>query len=285
MAQAFEKITFVKHIVFGTASALLFSACMTSKREEELEQKISQLRIDMGYEMARIRETTLGSVRSSTEDVSRKAQGARTDVEDVRRQLLLTQGALDELQTKFSRFTSAAKTGSTTNDEVVIRISEIEYALDKLDRRMERIQAREELFASATNKTKLSAKLDTPEKLEKALSTAFSAKDYKKTQSMASQVLLVSSGPVLEELALRYRAEAHFANQEYSSAALDFSEFVDRFPRNSKYPRALLLAGDSYVYLRKFRLARSFYTECTRMAPEKEECKVSKDRLAKLPSE
>ncbi len=266
-------------IALGVISA---AGCMTSKRAEELDGKISQLRVDMGYEMAKVREAAMGSVRSSTEDVSRKTQGTKNEMEELRRQLALTQGALDELETKFSRYSSAIKNNSPSADDAAIRFSEIEYVLEKLERRMERFQLREE---NAGVPGKLPAKYDTAEKLEKALSQAFTQKDYKKVQTISSQVLSAHPSVALSELALRFRGEARFAAQDHAGSALDFSEFVDRFPRSSKYPRALLLAGDSYVYLRKFRVAKSFYTECSRVASEKEECKVSKERLAKLPAE
>jgi TolA-binding protein len=255
---------------------------MTSKREEELEQKISQLRIDMGYEISKVRESAMGSVRTSTEDVSRKAQDARTEIDDLRRQLALTQGALDELQTKFTRFASAGRGRSQGTDDSAIRFSEVEYAIDRLERRLERLQEKED---SSASKAKLDPKVASVEKLEKALSTAYQQKDYKKVQSVSSGVLAAKAHQSLLEVALRYRGEARFASQDYAGSASDFSEFVDKFSRSEKYPRALLLAGDSYVYLRKFRLAKSFYSECSRMAPEKEECKVSKERLAKLPAE
>ncbi len=256
--------------------------CMTSRRAEDLDQKISQLRIDMGYEISKVRESAIGTVRSSTEDVSRKTQDARTEVEDMRRQLALTQGALDELQAKFTRFATAGRGRNAGSDDSAIRFSEMEYSIDRLERRLDRLLEKED---ATTSRAKLDAKVGTPEKLEKALSTAYAQKDFKKVQSIASGVLAAKASPSLLEVALRYRGEARFAAQDHSGAASDFSEFVDRFPRSDRYPRALLLAGDSYVYLRKFRLAKSFYSECTRMASEKEECKVSRERLAKLPAE
>lgn len=262
--------------------AFLLPSCMTSKRAEELDQKITQLRIDMGYEVSKVREAALGSVKSTSEDVTRKAQGTKSDVEDVRRQLELTQGALDELQTKFSKYTMSGRTTSVGSDDVAIRISEIEFSLDRMERRLERLIIAPD---ASKPKGKLPPKLDTTEKAEKALFTAFSQKDIKKTLALSSQILDANPARGLYEVALRYRGEARFATQDYAGSASDFGEFVDKFPSNDKYARALLLAGDSFVYLRKFRLAKSFYTECTRMVPAKEECKVSKDRLAKLPAE
>jgi TolA-binding protein len=68
---------------------------------------------------------------------------------------------------------------------------------------------------------------------------------------MSSAILnaMEAKDPMIQ-IALEYRAESKFRLQDYKGAAIDFSNYIDFYPSAKKYPRALLLAGDSYVYLK-----------------------------------
>jgi hypothetical protein len=259
------------------------TACMSSAREENLRGEINKLRMDLHQELAKVQESTLGTVRSTTEDASRKVQGAHGEVEDLRRQLALTQGAVDELQTRFARVSDIATRSANTQD-VAIRLSEIEESLEKSQRRIE-LLLMQDIKRESGLKSKTSLKYKTADELEKAFVSLFASKEYKKTLVLANQVLAADVSPGFVELALRFRAEAAFAQQDYFDSAYDFGDFVERFPKSSKFPRALLLAGDSFVYLHKFKVAKSFYQECVRVASDREECRASRERLAKLPVE
>jgi hypothetical protein len=265
------------------STIFLNTACMSSAREEDLRGEINKLRMDLHQELAKVQESTLGTVRSTTEDVSRKAQGARGEVEDLRRQLALTQGAVDELQTRFARVSDIA-TRSTNTQDVAIRLSEIEESLERNQRRVE-LLLMQDIRRESGSKSKTPLKYKNADELEKAFVSFFAAKDYKKTLALANQVLVSEVPPSFVELALRFRAEAAFAQQDYFDSAYDFGDFVERFPKSARFPRALLLAGDSFVYLRKFKIAKSYYQECVRVASDREECKASRERLSKLPVE
>lgn len=271
---------------------VLLPSCVTSQRQEELEQKtnqrIAESQSKMSAEINALREelrkkdATLGSIRTSSEDANRRAQGARGDLEDLKRQLLMTQGSVDELQIKFSRFVDAASKSSATQD-VMVRIAEIEANQERLLR----VAFRNNLILREPqegSKPKAPPKYASSDEFDKSMSAAITQKDYKKVNSTTSLVIASSLGDNYQIAARRARGEASFLQQNYEQAAVALGEFIERAPqKHPRYCYMLLLAGDSWLYLRNNAVARTYYHECVRLAPDREECKAAKERLDRLP--
>ncbi|MEN9529099.1 MAG: hypothetical protein RI932_972 [Pseudomonadota bacterium] len=268
---------------------LLSTGCMTSKREEELRTQIKGFEVRM-VEMEKqiqLRDRTVDAVKNSSEESSRKYLTAKSDLDEVKRQLAMTQGAIDELRVKFSRVqdgsTSSGLNAKPLNDDTAAsRFSDIEDWQSKIEKRL----TKAELIAKASqeNPAKVKEKLTvkTPAELAKVLSGAYAQKDYAKVVKIASNVIGNSTSEPLKTLAMEFRAEAHFQLQNYDRAAIDLMEIIEKYPSFERKPRALLLAGDSCVYLKQLRAAKALYSECVRLFPDREECKASKERLARL---
>lgn len=257
------------------AGALLLSGCITSSREEALRKSID----DVESKVAVI-EDRMKSVGSKTA----VAETANAEVQELKRQLAMTQGAVDELRVKLSRINEV---GGDLPGESSDQESNGESRMDVLERRVERLELLSESSSKETKKASKTAdapkpKYKTVKELTKVLGGHFSKKEYDKVQSLSNDVLSANMGAAFEEVALLFKAEAEFARENYKDAADDFASFLDRFPKSDRRPRALLLAGDSFVYLKQLDKAKQYYRECTEKFPKKPECEASKERLARL---
>lgn len=269
----------------------VFSAtgCMTSKREEELREQIKsfEVRIVEMEKQIQLRDRTVDAVKDSSEESGRKYLTAKNDLDELKRQLAMTQGAIDELRVKFSRVqegtTSSGLNAKPLNDETSsTRLSELEDWQSKIEKRVTKAELTANVAMETSPKTKVTLTVKSPAELAKVLGGAYAQKDYPKVVKLASNVINNSNSEPLKTLALEFRAEAQFQLQNYERAAIDLIEIIEKYPNFERKPRALLLAGDSCVYLKQLRAAKALYTECVRLFPEREECKASKERLARL---
>jgi TolA-binding protein len=276
-------------IIATVSVGLLNTGCMTSKREEELRAQIKSFEVRM-VEMEKqiqLRDRTVDAVKNSSEESSRKYLTAKNDLDEVKRQLAMTQGSIDELRVKFSRVqdgsTSSGLNAKPLNDDSTAnRFSDIEDWQSKVEKRLTKAELIAKASQESGSKTKEKLTVKTPAELAKVLSNAYAQKDYAKVVKVASTVIGNSNSEPMKTLAMEFRAEAHFQLQNYDRAAIDLMEIIEKYPSFERKPRALLLAGDSCVYLKQLRAAKALYSECVRLFPDREECKASKERLARL---
>lgn len=269
---------------------LVTAGCMSSRREEELQRSLRSLEVKVGdvEKQLHMRDKNLDVVKNTTEDANRKVQSTKSDMDELRRQLSMTQGAIDELRVKMTRLqeSGASKNSASVNEEnVSASKAESDDALAQLERRLTRLELTMTPLVEQTSKDakpKVSVKYKSAAEVSKLLGGAYVGKDYKKVILLATQLLASSAPSDQQEVAIEYRAEAFFQMQNYDKAALDFTEFLQRFPKSERRPRALLLCGDSFVYLKQLRSAKSYYSECVKNFPDRDECKASKERLDKL---
>lgn len=280
-------------------AAASFTACMSSRREEELQGSIRTLETKLNEveKQLLMRDRNIDAVKTSSEDSNRKVLSTKTEMDDLRRQLSLTQGAIDELRVKMTRLqevagSSSSASGGGTNlpDEAAgAKVAELEDLTTRMERRLARLElsmgngpdARPKA-ADGKGKAGAASRFKSAVDLSRVLGAAYTQKDFKKVLATANEVMGSGAPDDQKEIALGFRAEAYFQMQNYEKSALDFAEFLDKYPRSDRRPRALLLAGDSFVYLKQMRAAKSYYSECVRQHPDRDECKASKERLEKL---
>lgn len=266
-------------------SCVLFVGCITTRKEEEMRASIQALERRMA-EMNSSLPKNLENVKNEAENAQKRMQANRSELDELRKEIALSQGAIDELRVKFSRVQESsaqlsdgtAPVGNTGNKGLEETVAELSSRVARAEMLLQNIKERSE--QKKDPKTK--AKYKNANELGKALAAAFVAKDYKKVVSIATPVIDANASKEQLELAYQFRGEAHFALQNYERAASDFTEFVDRFPKSDKKARALLMTGDSFVYLKQPYVAKGFYSECVKKYAEREECKASKERLARM---
>jgi len=284
-----KKNTLLLSLLALILACLSQPGCMTSKREEEINAQLKsmELRLIEMEKQVQMRDRTVDAVKNTSEESSRKVLTAKSELDEVRRQMAMTQGAVDELRVKMMRVQEGT-TGSglnakpLTDESAAMKISELEDWQNKVEKRLTKAEliAKDVRDGGGREKTKLSIK--NRDELAKLLSSAYGQKDYKQVVKLASNVIHNTNSEPMKALAMEFRAEAQFQLQNYNKAAIDLMEIIDKYPTFERKPRALLLAGDSCVYLKHFRAAKALYSECVRLFPDREECKASKERLSRL---
>lgn len=263
------------------------TGCITSAREESLRRSITQLegKVQTLEKALADRDEKIKTIGSKADYVENASSG----LEDLRRQLGLTQGAVDELRIKFSRLTEAgAIPGAAVGQETTLGESSLPpEGTQDLERRLAALELVIEQLGGA--KLKTASKTATPKyksarELTKTIGGQFAQKNYTKVNELSDAVLASDLDASYKEIAQLFKAEAAFASENYKGAALEFSNFLTRYPNSERRARALLLAGDSFVYLKQFDTAKSYYRECVQKFPGKQECKASKERLDRLGS-
>lgn len=259
------------------------TGCLSSSREEALRSSITSLESKVANleKQLAARDETLKTLGSK----SAVADSASAGLEDVKRQISMTQGAVDELRVKLARMSEAGEGAAAGPAE-----SDVSENKDRLAALEERVSKLEASGAAPTAKgaakppAKTNPKYASAKDLAKILGGHFSKKEYAKVDTLATEVLASGLGASFKETALLFRAEAAFASESYKKAAGDFSEFLTKYPKSDRRPRALLLAGDSYVYLKQLDEAKVWYKECVDKFPKKPECVAAKERLDRLGS-
>lgn len=285
-----NKVTLLPLISLMVFSASL-PACMSSRREEELQGNIKALEIKLLEVEKQIltRDRNIDVMKSSTDDANRRVQSTKGDMDEFRRQLSLTQGAIDELRVKITRLQENSSSSTSIKEEnagpgPVLNSGLSDETISALERRLARLElaAANYLNKDTHEKPKSPVKFKSAAEAQKTIAAAQGQKDYKKVIQL-STALMASDAPAdQQEIALVYRGEAHFHLQQFEKAALDLTDYLEKYPRGEKRNRALLFTGDSFFYLKQSKAAKSFYAECVRTHPEKEECKAAKDRLDKM---
>ncbi|NBX16417.1 MAG: hypothetical protein EBR09_03525 [Proteobacteria bacterium] len=270
-------------------ACLLLPACMTSKREEEINAQLKsmELRLIEMEKRVQLREQTVDAVKNTTEELPRKFLTAKNELDEVRRQLTMTQGAVDELRVKMTRIQEGATTGGLnvkplTDESSTVKLSELEDWQNKVEKRLTKTELLARDAHPANVRSKAPPAVKSKNELTKVLGSAYSQKDYKQVVKLATNIIGNSASEQLKTLAMEFRAEANFQMQNYDKAAIDLMEIIEKYPAFERKPRALLLAGDSCVYLKHLRAAKALYSECVRLFPDREECKASKERLSRL---
>ncbi|NBO38273.1 hypothetical protein EBU99_06795 [bacterium] len=279
-----------RNLIMVGVGVVLTTACMTSKREEELTAQIKgfELRLMEMEKQIQLRDRTVDAVKNTSEESSRKVLSAKGDLDEVKRQLAMTQGAIDELRVKMSRVQEGSSSSGGLNskpladDATSSKITELEDWQTKVEKRLTKAELIAKASYDVTGKQKVALTVKSPAELAKVLSSAYAQKDYQKVVRLASNVINNTHSEPMKALAMEFRAEAQFQMQNYDKAAIDLIEMIEKYPSLERKPRALLLAGDSCVYLKQLRAAKAFYSECVRAFPDREECKASKERLARL---
>jgi TolA-binding protein len=260
------------------------TACMSSSREEALRSSIDKLDTKVAAlekELA-VRDEKIKTIGSKTA----AGESANAGLEEVKRQISMTQGAVDELRVKLSRIGEAGSAeGSAGSVTTESDVGENHDKLADLERRIAKLEQGPAAKGKGEAKggaAKPNPKYASAKELAKVLGGHFSQKEYSKVESLSSDVLASGLGADYKETALMFKAEAAFSSENYKTSAADFGEFLRKYPNSDRRPRALLLAGDSHVYLKQLDTAKVQYKECVDKFAKKQECVAAKERLERL---
>lgn len=270
------KKSMLKSIATVAISSLLFQGCLTSSRQDQLQSSITQLQGQV-FQM----QEQLSKRDQQITNTTQTALSSQNDVESLQTQLQLTQGAVDELKAKIKRIEETSS-GSAT-DQNVISLNNQPDSLTQMQRQLARIEIAANSKVGLSRKGKLPQKFHTLAEINKSLKNSFEQGNFKQTIEISSIIISASDATdAMLQSAIEYRGESKFKIQDYRGAAIDLSNYIESYPAAQKYARALLLTGDSYVYLKNNPIAKSYYQECAKSYPNLPEGKAAAGRLANL---
>ncbi|KAB8030634.1 hypothetical protein [Fluviispira multicolorata] len=257
------------------STSLLMSGCMTSSRQDQIQSSISQLQ----GQIFQIQEQ-LSSRDQQITNTTQTAISSQNEVQNLQTQIQLTQGNVDELKARLKRMEETSGNGGSEQNVITLNNN---HEFIALQRQIARIEIMLNNRLNNNKKAKLPEKLKTIPSITKSLKTDFEQSKFKQVIDNSSAILIATdASEPMQQIALEYRAEARFKIQDFKNAALDFTSYIERFPDAPKNARALLLAGDSYVYLKNNLIAKTYYQECAKVYANMPEGKASAGRLANL---
>ena len=152
-----------------------------------------------------------------------------------------------------------------------------------MQKQIARLQLATSSRFSYTRKGKLNPKLKNLVEINKTLKSLLDSGNFKAAIDTATMVLLAHEATdEMLAAALEFRGEARFQLQDYRGAASDLAGVTEVFVNAPRKARALLLTGDSYVYLKNNAIALLYYQDCVKEFPNTPEGKASAGRLANL---
>lgn len=268
------------------SSLFLITSCMSSTRQEELDAKISRL-------------------QDKVDRLSNKDMSSADNLDTLQNQLQIAQGNIDELNVRVKRIEESAginqvaPAGNAQNSQTVpdrnaqssqAAPAENTEALsadgenaDQDQKKKTLKKASTETHISSTRTGKLPHNIKTAADADSVLKEEFENGNFKKVISTSSAILNAKGATKsMLATALDYRGESQFQLRNYHAAANDLSAFIGMHIKSTRYPRALLLAGDSFVYLKKNSVALPYYQECAKNYRSRPEGKAAASRIASM---
>ncbi|MES2614928.1 MAG: hypothetical protein V4591_05895 [Bdellovibrionota bacterium] len=265
-------------VSFSFVGAYFFTGCMTSSKQEQLQSSIDK----MQDEISKI-QTQLSTKDQQINNTTQTALASQNEAQNLRDQLQLTQGAVDEVKNRLKKIEENAGTTSQSNSADVVNLSNNTASFATLQKQIARLELMSNSRLSYARKGKMPAKIKTVTDLNKTLKIHFENANFNEIVTLTTNILTAHDATdQMLAVALEYRGEARFQLQEYKGAATDLAGVTELFPNVPRKARALLLAGDSYVYLKNNPIALLYYDECARNFASTAEGKAAAARLSNL---
>jgi TolA-binding protein len=253
-------------------------SCITSSKEDKIEFSLAQLR----SQVSQLKEL-LNQRNQQITNTTQSLVNSQQDLQGLQAQLQLTEGALDELKIKVNRIEENSGNQRSSEENLNTLNNKNFDKINLLERQIARIELLSNTKTALAKKGKLPQKIKTAESLKKTLKKLYEQNHFKQAIELSNSVLSATdTSPDLTKIALEYRAESKFKLQDFQGSAIDYSTYTENYPQSPKYPRALLLAGDSYVYLKNNNIAKSYYQECAITYSQLPEGKAASSRLKNL---
>lgn len=251
---------------------------MTSARQDQLQNVIDKLQ----DQVTKV-QNQLNSKDQQINNTTQTAIASQNEAQNLRDQLQLTQGAVDELKNRLKKIEENAGSNANTNSTNAININSNSDTINTMQKQIARLELMAGSRLSYARQGKLPAKIKNADQLSKILKADFDNGNFKQVSAIATTVLLAHDATdQMLAVALEYRGEARFQQQDYKGAASDLAGVTELFPNAPRKARALLLTGDSYVYLKNNSIALLYYQDCAKNFATTAEGKAAASRLANL---
>jgi len=254
------------------------TSCVTTAQKEAMQRDIDYLE----QETNNLRKH-LNAQSKQTIQNTRTTLTSQTEVERLESHIAENSGDVDMLKAKVQNI---EENSSSKLERYRASIDMHEKEIEKLQKHIALLEAKNPNVEKKVYPSEKLQKAFQPKKLadvESVLKRDYERSWFKNVILKSSMVIQASqSSTEMKESALEFRGEAKFKLSDYSGAVIDLTHFIESYPKAKKRARALLLLGDSYVFLKKNAAAKSYYSECAQTYKNSPEGKVCLDRKEKI---
>lgn len=257
-------------------SIFLFTSCVTTTQKEAMEGDIRHLENELNKLNERV-----GTQNKQMERATKVTISSQNDLQALQSQIQENAGDVDTLKLRLKKIEEIS---AQSSDRYNAKITANEQYITKLQRDVARLEllTPRETTNQATPPKKNSPNLKTAKDVEKFLKKQYEKGNFKELIQNATNIMESTNSNVdMIKIALEFRGEGKFQLGDYRGAAIDLSNYIEKYPNGEKQARAFLLAGDSYVYLRNEVAAMSYYNDCMKTYINTPEGNACESRLKK----
>ena len=268
-----------RSLVFSTVTLLgLVTACVTPAQRAAMQRDINYLDQELSTLQNR-----MNAQSKQTEQNLKTSLSSQSEVQQLQAEIAENAGEIDSLKKELNKI---AEIGSESAERYRASLQIHSKEIEELQKKVAYFDTTyhpTEKKVYPAQKIKDSFKPKNAADVNRTLKRDYE-KGWFKTVVLKSSMVIQSpeSKADMIETAIEFRGEAKYKLSDYSAAIVDFTNYLENYPQGSKRSRALLLLGDSYVFLKKSAVAKSYYTECAKLYGKSFEGKACTARLEKL---
>jgi tol-pal system protein YbgF len=252
-------------------SALIFAACGSSKEIRKIEDDIAYLEreIQLMKQKQSQLEGTVNSTKDSLYSEIEKIQRVQADsllkIDSLNTNLQILSEKLDDSNYRLSSFSQ--------------ELSNIKLQLKQPQEIYQPPQEKREIPEPVPSSTTTSA---SPEELYNQARADLLRGNYDLAIAGFKEFLRLYPDHDLADNAQYWLGECHYAQEQFSEAALEFDKVLTNYPRGDKVASAYLKKGFSYFELNQTARGVIVLQQLIKLYPNSNEAKIARERLQGL---
>lgn len=206
---------------------------------------------------------------------------AQAPQDDLRGKIAEFGAQLERLESQLQGIDGAAQ---TQNVQIQQLDAKMERNYRDLEMRLQALEGKVSLFQDTLNRAivNLSPKLAQETKKFQSALDLVQRTEYSKAVSVFQE--FISQYPKSPQVGESYFwiADCRFALKDYAQAIKDYQKFVEKNPKETKTPLAILKQGDAFIYLQMPEEAKAFYKKLVSEYTSTDEAAQAKGKLTAL---
>ncbi len=254
------------------------NSCVTPSQRDAMQKEISSLK----YELRNVN-NGLKTQTKQTEQNLKTTLTSQSEVEQLQAEISENAGNLDALKMQLDRIekmaSEIAQKSQLKFDETAKTLLDVQTQLAFFTTQ----NTYPETKVYPSQKIKDSFNPKSLKAMEQILKYDYERGWYKNVILKSSMVIQASNVKAdMLESALKFRGEAKYKLLDYAGAVTDLTHYLEMNSKGLKKSRAMLLLGDSYVFLKQNIAAKAYYTECAKTFANNKEGIACAQRLKQL---
>jgi tol-pal system protein YbgF len=262
------------------------AGCAAQKDVSSLDTRLSEIELREAQERRRL-ETTAQTRQEQEQMIRRQTATLRAEIEQLREELRLVNGRLEELEYTFKQQKGAPGEAQEMRSDAISAIDE-------------RTRANEQRLTQVENYLNLGSEASQQAAAGGAVSKIKTGKPlgdeelYRSAKQAFDQGDLEAARSGFEELIQRYPQSKHADNSQfwigeiyyrdkwYEKAILEYQKVIENYPNGNKVPASLLKQGLAFQNIGDNANARLILEELAKKYPQSNEAKIAAEKLKNM---